>query len=171
MLYSINRDKNIFTVSSTSTTNINVTLFKQELCSENTFIEVVPLRVSTSVKLKFCFGDGIYKILITPSSYSYFTQPQEIIIPYYETLVKSLSTEIENLLCGANCSDCKDCTGNPESTLLKMITYYNLTHANYCENFNKAFPCVKCLIEDANQCLLLNEKIKGILQETLKKYQ
>lgn len=170
MWYTIQRNKNIFTISKTGENPIDITVFKQDSCSNDTFVEILPLQTtSTSVDIVLSNGDGIYKFLIS-SLVEEDIKTIEILIPYYDSMLISLIQDIDSLLCGCKCKTCDDCKDTDKdlsTVLLKLISYYTITNNYYSAFLNVAFNCLKCSIVDANECIIINEKVVGNSDNTI----
>lgn len=170
MWYTIKRTKNIFTISKTGVNPVNVVVYKQDSCLNDTFVEVIPLQTtSTSIDVTLSKGDGVYKFVIS-SLVGRDVESVDILIPYYDGMLVSLIQDIDNILCGCECKTCDDCNDtdkNLSTVLLKLISYYTITSNYYSAFLDAAFKCLKCSIVDANECIILNEKVVGNSDNTM----
>lgn len=174
MFYKIERIKGIFKITNLTIYPMSIRVFKQESCLNNTFVECgVYLDFLTFKEIKILSGDGAYKFLI---SYTEVILGVPTIVVkehnflYFDGLLYSLINDIEHLLCNCECISCDDCYENDKEvsdTLLKLISYFTVTNKYYNGYFQAAYECLECSIIDANQCLLLNEKVIGKTENIL----
>lgn len=166
MWYNFKRHENIFTITNTFGGHLSASLSKQDPCN-NEFLEVLPPKdIEDYDYIHLPLEDGIYKITLTQDS-----KEVSFTIPHYENLLCSIIEDIDYTLCGCPCEDCDDCSDKDEKStltlMLKMISYYTITNNFYSDLLSKIFECLKCGIVDANQCVLLNEKVYGNAENTL----
>ena len=171
MWYSITRNKDIFTITKTGVNPVSVSLYKQTSCNGDEFVQVLPLQeTNTTIDIILPLEDAIYKIVIS-TVVGRDTETISILIPHYNNMLLSLIDDIDFTLCGCACKECDECNDENEKdmsmVLLKLISYYTLTNLQYSAFLNTAFKCLKCSIVDANQCILINEKVHGNAENTI----
>ena len=163
--YTISKEDDTFTITvNTGINNIAVALYREDSCKDNTYITIKePEIITESITFKLPIIDGLYKlsIIIDENIYDYF-------FPYYGNLLKSIINDVELVLCDSeSCKDCGDVSNKDlTSVLLKMMSYYILTMKYNSAFLNKSFECLECSLIDANQCLLMNEKILSKKENT-----
>lgn len=174
MHYTIERIKGIFKITNLTSYPMTVRVFKQESCLDNTFVEcLVYLDFVGFKEIKILSGDGAYKFVIEYKQVVLSvltTVIKEHIVYYFDNLLYSLINDIDNILCNCECITCDDCYETDKEVsdaLLKLISYFTVTNEYYNGFYNAAYKCLKCSIIDANQCLLLNEKVIGKTENIL----
>ena len=172
MFYSLKRSKENFVVTKTSQNPVDLTIYKQETCSDNTFVEIVPLQTITdSVEIALIQGGGLYKFVLS-SLVETEVRTVEVLIPYYNNILVSLIKDFERVLCDCACKKPDDCTHKIDEQslsdiLLKVITYYAIANSFYCYFLNQTFERLRCMIIDESECVILNERILGSANKTL----
>ena len=174
MFYTIERIKGVFKITNLTGYLMSVRVFKQESCLDNTFVECgVYLDFLDTKEIKILTGDGAYKFVI---SYTEVIESVPTIVVkehnflYFDNLLYSLINDIDNILCNCECVSCDDCYNTDKEvsdTLLKLISYFTVTNKYYNGYFQAAYNCLECSIIDANQCLLINEKVIGKTENIL----
>ncbi len=161
MWYSINKCNNTITVNQTSDLPVIISLCIKTPCEDQEYKEIFSdISVSQSYSFDLPSKDSIYKLTISNS-----TDTVDILIPYYDELLQSLISDIDLLLCGCGCESCNECIDEDDpvvsDTLLKTMFYYTLTNSIYNKYFEAAFKCLDCTLNEANICMLINEKYAG----------
>lgn len=166
MWYSIKKLKNIVTIKKESNEAVNVSLFVETPCESTGFKEIV---VNQAVLTEYAFTlplkDAVYKLTIFNG-----TTTVDVIIPFYDSLLTSLIDDIEMAICGCGCEGCNDCGEDDKTlanTLVKTMMYSVFVNPYYRKFFDAAFKCLRCTLEDANLCLVLNETIHGDSDNTI----
>lgn len=173
MFYKIERIKGVFKITNLTRYLMSVRVFKQESCLNNTFVECgVYLDFLDIKEIKILAGDGAYKFIISYTEVENYPEITEVehFFLYFDNLLYSLINDIDVILCNCECISCDDCYNTDKEvsdTLLKLISYFTVTNKYYNGYFEAAYKCLECSILDANQCLLVNEKVIGKTENIL----
>ena len=158
LTYSIIKEHDFITIKlNGNIENIYVSLLKENSCEENTFDIIKNSELLTDIVIyRLPIIDGLYKIKIDIEGViTYYN------FLYYDNLLKSIINDIEIVLCNSStCNNCIEVNNNDLTrVLLKIMSYYILMKQYYSEFLDSSLDCLKCILEDANKCILLNEKI------------
>lgn len=170
MWYNITRVKNTFSISSSTGEPITIKLFKQDSCEEGSWVQIGLTQITVDdVSITLPDEDGVYRLQIS-AEIDNKDASISIIINIYDKMLLSLIDDIENILCGCKCKTCDDCLDTDKdisSVLLKLLAYYSVTSQYHAGFLSAALKCLKCSIVDANQCVILNERIIGNADNTM----
>ena len=162
MWYKIERNLNSFIISNTGSKDLYLTLFLSEKCD----IDVNFITCITETKIlkgeEYVFSlptkDGLYKLTITDKIDNY----KELFIPQYLQILSSLIEDIDYALCGCNCENCEDCSGDDKdllSVVLKILSFLMLNKDKYKEAIFSSSVCIECDIIEASLCNIIHENV------------
>lgn len=167
MWYKIERNLNSFIISNTGSNDLYITLYFSEKCD----IDVNFITCITETKIlkgeEYVFSlptkDGLYKLIITDKIDNY----KELFIPQYLQILSSLIEDIDYVLCGCNCENCEDCSGDDKdllSVVLKILSFLMLNKDKYKEAIFSSSVCIECDIIEASLCNIIHESVNGNYQ-------
>lgn len=161
MSYTVTKYKDVFTLNNTDGVNsLDHTINKRNGCYNYVeSVELASLAIATSIELVLK-DDGEFQIAITQNAVN-----TTVTIKQYTDLLASIIIDVNLMLCGCDCSNCDDCAQNcteQQTTILKLLSYVSLTYPQYNLSLEKVSEVIGCLLNIDISCLLVNEKITGV---------
>jgi hypothetical protein len=166
MSYTITKYKDVYTLTNTDGVNSLDYIITQRNGCYN-YVEtqaLATLLITETADIDLKKKDGEYVINITQNAVD-----TSITIKTYYTLLVSAIEDIDLMLCGCDCSDCDDCAQDCNeklTTILKLLSYVSLTYPQYNISLDKVSETIGCLLGIDVSCLLVNEKITGLSDNT-----
>lgn len=157
-MYTLDRNKNIFTVEKVSGNDISVTVYIETFCNSDEWIEFLEEQLVTTTYTFTLPADNFYRITVTDE--------EELLENYditiYNNFLTSLIEDIGDVLCGCECKGCDDCDEKKYGSVFSKLLTYNIINNNqYFTNLEITNDCVKCNILEFSKCILTNEAILG----------
>ena len=141
------------------------TLFLQQNCSTNSFVQVSDSEeVEEFVVFQMPKVDGTYKVRITITKLSGEFIYKEYSFTTYVGLLKSFINDAKKLLCDSNCNDCNDAEDKKDlqaRVVLNMLSFYILNKETYSKFFNLGLSCIQCTLLDALNCNRIGTSFYG----------
>jgi hypothetical protein len=154
--------KDLFTLTNIDSPSLTFTIQRLENCYNYTnvsgFENLPTLEDEDSFEFKK-LQDGEYQVVISQDG-----TDTTITLKTYLNLLESMIEDIDLILCGCDCDSCDDCatTCNDKlTTILKILSFINLTFPTYNSALESIAECIKCTLGMDISCLLINEKITG----------
>jgi len=163
MSFTIKRFKDNYILSNTDNNVLELQINKQiENCTNYEQVkDIINIQPNKSHTVKL-YQDGKYKLIVTEG-----ISEEEIIILHYSSLLYSIISDIQYILCECavdlNCSDCGNTSeiNKQLSVILKILSYQKLTHPRHAAFLETLFEPLKCSIDELTSNIILEEKMNG----------
>lgn len=160
--FTIKRYKDTYVVHNQSESSINGVLeIQDEGCTSYSVVKegiVIPPGETQTVKPAY---DGLYKLNLQG-----ITGDAHLYIPHYTDLITNIISNIHYILCdcapNSNCTDCTydDCS-QQLSTMLKIVSYQQLTHPQHAVFLEAVFETLKCSVKELTVKIVAEEQMTG----------